>query len=172
MSVTTVEAVASRPDPEVRPARQSYPAAYKVKILAELDAAESKSAKGEIMRREGLNSSLISAWRDQRDKGAWRRCEPSARARCRRVDAAQHRRGLRQLGDQRLDRGEVGGVEQPDLEVRALAMQFFPRRKELVQGRVEQADHDREAIHRLKNADEVLPLELEQSVDGLALFGG
>jgi transposase-like protein len=62
--------VASRPDPEVRPARQSYPAAYKLKVLAELDAADSKAAKGEIMRREGLYSSLISAWRDQRDKGA------------------------------------------------------------------------------------------------------
>jgi hypothetical protein len=68
MSVTTVAGVS--PDPEVRPARQSYPAAYKLKILAELDAAPSKSAKGEIMRREGLYSSLISAWRDQRDKGA------------------------------------------------------------------------------------------------------
>jgi len=70
VSVTTVEAVASRPDPEVRPSRQSYPAAYKLKILAELDAADSKSARGEIMRREGLYSSLISAWRDQRDQGA------------------------------------------------------------------------------------------------------
>lgn len=70
MSVTTVEAMASRPDPEVRPARQSYPAAYKLKILAELDTADSKTARGEIMRREGLYSSLISAWRDQRDQGA------------------------------------------------------------------------------------------------------
>ncbi len=71
MSVTTVEAVASeRPDPEVRPARQSYRAAYKLEVLAELDAADSKSERGEIMRREGLYSSLISAWRDQRDQGA------------------------------------------------------------------------------------------------------
>lgn len=70
MSVTTVEVMPSRPDPEVRPARQSYPAAYKLRILGELDAADSKSARGEIMRREGLYSSLISAWRDQRDQGA------------------------------------------------------------------------------------------------------
>jgi len=70
MSVTTVEVMAPRPDPEVRPARQSYPAAYKLKVLAELDAASSKSERGEIMRREGLYSSLISAWRDQRDQGA------------------------------------------------------------------------------------------------------
>jgi len=70
MSVTTVGVVASRPDPEVRPTRQSYPAAYKLRVLAELDAADSKTARGEIMRREGLYSSLISAWRDQRDQGA------------------------------------------------------------------------------------------------------
>lgn len=71
MSVTTVEAVASKtPDPEVRPERRSYPVKYKLKVLAELDAAGSKSERGEIMRREGLYSSLISAWRDQRDKGA------------------------------------------------------------------------------------------------------
>ena len=50
--------------------RQSYPAKYKLKILAELDAADSKSQRGEIMRREGIYSSLVSAWRDQRDKGA------------------------------------------------------------------------------------------------------
>ena len=70
MSVTTVEVMAPRPDPEVRPARQSYPAGYKLKVLAELDAADSKSERGAIMRREGLYSSLISAWRDQRDQGA------------------------------------------------------------------------------------------------------
>ena len=70
MSVTTVGAVVSRPDPEVRPVRQSYPAGYKLKILAELDAADSKTLRGEIMRREGLYSSLVSAWRDQRDQGA------------------------------------------------------------------------------------------------------
>lgn len=70
MSVTTVEGVSSRPDPEVRPERRSYPAKYKLAILAEMDAAESKSERGEIMRREGLYSSLISEWRKQRDRGA------------------------------------------------------------------------------------------------------
>lgn len=69
MSAITV-GVMPRPDPEVRPARQSYPPAYKLRILAELDAADSKTERGEIMRREGLYSSLISAWRDQRDLGA------------------------------------------------------------------------------------------------------
>jgi len=70
MSVTTVEVMAARPDPEVRPARQSYPAAYKLKVLAEIDAADTKSERGEILRREGLYSSLVSEWRKQRERGA------------------------------------------------------------------------------------------------------
>ncbi len=70
MSATTFEGVSSRPDPEVRPERRSYPAKYKLEILAEMDAAESKSERGEILRREGLYSSLISEWRKQRDRGA------------------------------------------------------------------------------------------------------
>ena len=69
MSVTTVEAVGS-PDPEVRPARQVYPAAYKLRVLAELDAADSKSERGEILRREGLYWSVVSERRKQRDRGA------------------------------------------------------------------------------------------------------
>ena len=69
MSVTTVEAVPGL-DPEVRPARQVYPAAYKLRVLAELDAADSKSERGEILRREGLYWSVVSEWRKQRDRGA------------------------------------------------------------------------------------------------------
>jgi ribosomal protein S16 len=64
-----VEAVAG-PDPEVRPARQVYPATYKLKVLGELDAADSKSERGEILRREGLYWSVVSEWRKQRDRGA------------------------------------------------------------------------------------------------------
>ena len=69
MSVTTVEAVPGL-DPEVRPARQVYPAVYKLRVLAELDAADSKSERGEILRREGLYWSVVSEWRKQRDRGA------------------------------------------------------------------------------------------------------
>ena len=61
---------APRPtDTEVRRARRSWPASYKLAILAEIDAAQ-RSEIGEIMRREGLYSSLISEWRRQRDCGA------------------------------------------------------------------------------------------------------
>ena len=60
------------PDPEVserpRPPRR-YPAAYKLRILAEYEQLD-KAGKGALLRREGLYTSLISEWRKQRDKGA------------------------------------------------------------------------------------------------------
>lgn len=70
MSTTTVEAVVSGPDPEVRAPNRSYAPKYKLAILAEIDAAETRGQVGEIMRREGLYSSLISEWRKQRERGA------------------------------------------------------------------------------------------------------
>src|SRR6266516_3406235 len=64
--------VTRHPDPEVperpRPPRQ-YPAAYKLRILAEYEQLD-RAAKGALLRREGLYTSLISEWRKQRDKGA------------------------------------------------------------------------------------------------------
>ena len=59
------------PDPEV-PAKartRRYSASYKAKILDEYEQLD-KAGKGALLRREGLYSSLISAWRDQRDRGA------------------------------------------------------------------------------------------------------
>ncbi len=59
------------PDPEV-PARartRRYSASYKARILAEYEELD-KAGKGALLRREGLYTSLISAWRIQRDQGA------------------------------------------------------------------------------------------------------
>lgn len=59
-------------DTEVRRARRSWPAQYKLDILNEIDAAREsgETTVAEICRREGLYSSLISDWRKQRDEGA------------------------------------------------------------------------------------------------------
>jgi transposase len=60
------------PDPQVEPhstGPRRYSAAYKARILAEYDTL-GKQGKGALLRREGLYSSLISAWREQRDRGA------------------------------------------------------------------------------------------------------
>jgi transposase len=63
--------VSEVPDPEVaeRARRRTYTAKYKHDVLAEYEAAD-RTGKGALLRREGLYSSLISAWRDQRDAGA------------------------------------------------------------------------------------------------------
>lgn len=60
------------PDPEVpvRARMRRFGAAYKQRILSEYEGL-GKAAKGALLRREGLYSSLISEWRKQRDQGAW-----------------------------------------------------------------------------------------------------
>ena len=54
----------------VRPKRRQHTAEYKLRILGELDECAGKGAVGEILRREGLYSSLISKWREQREQGS------------------------------------------------------------------------------------------------------
>jgi len=58
------------PDPQVEPraTNRRFSAAYEQKILTEYDGL-SKLEKGALLRREGLYSSLITAWRAQRDAG-------------------------------------------------------------------------------------------------------
>jgi transposase len=60
------------PDPQVTPRStgpRRYSAEYKARILAEYETLD-KHGKGALLRREGLYSSLITTWRQQRDKGA------------------------------------------------------------------------------------------------------
>lgn len=56
------------PDPQVlaRARRRTYTARYKRNILAEYEACD-RDGKGALSRREGLYTSLISAWREQGD---------------------------------------------------------------------------------------------------------
>ena len=64
--------VADVPDPEVpeRATRRRFTAAFKLAVVAEYDAATEPGAKGALLRREGLYSSHIVAWRNARDAGA------------------------------------------------------------------------------------------------------
>ncbi|ADI15937.1 transposase [Truepera radiovictrix] len=64
--VTTTRAHASS---EVSVPRR-FSTKYKLAILAEIEAANEKGEVGQILRREGLYSSLISEWRKQRERGA------------------------------------------------------------------------------------------------------
>jgi transposase len=59
------------PDPEV-PAKarsRTYSASYKARVLAEYESLD-RAGKGALLRREGRYTSLISAWRAQRDQAA------------------------------------------------------------------------------------------------------
>lgn len=52
-----------------RARRRTFTAAYKLRILAEYEAAE-PGRRGEVLRREGLYSSHLVDWRRTRDAGA------------------------------------------------------------------------------------------------------
>ncbi len=58
------------PDPQVprKAGRRTYTAKYKRDVLVEYEACD-RQAKGALLRREGLYTSLISVWREQRDRG-------------------------------------------------------------------------------------------------------
>jgi transposase-like protein len=71
-SVTTVGARAGVPDPELveRARRRRFSAEYKLRILREAEACTRPGEIGALLRREGLYSSHLTAWRKQRDQGA------------------------------------------------------------------------------------------------------
>lgn len=69
------------PDPEVqeKAKRRRFSAAYKLKILEQTDALEGTGEIGAMLRREGLYSSHLSKWRQQRDAGALQGLKPKKR---------------------------------------------------------------------------------------------
>jgi transposase len=60
-------------DAEVRerPTRRRFSAQYKRRILEEADACTAPGQLGALLRRAGLYSSHVAAWRKQRDDGAF-----------------------------------------------------------------------------------------------------
>ena len=53
-----------------KPKRRRFSAEYRLRIVREADACKEPGEIGALLRREGLYSSLLSAWRRQRDEGA------------------------------------------------------------------------------------------------------
>ena len=76
------ERAANDPDPKVpvKAQRRRYSAAYKLKILEEADRCD-QGEIGAMLRREGLYSSLLSRWRQQREAGTLAGLEPKKRGR-------------------------------------------------------------------------------------------
>jgi transposase len=60
------------PDPEVvaKPTRRQFTAAYRLRILEEADRCTEPGEVGRLLRREGLYSSHLTAWRKARRKGS------------------------------------------------------------------------------------------------------
>ena len=50
--------------------RRQYPAEYKLRILREVEECKGSGEVGALLRREGLYSSLVSKWREQRERGS------------------------------------------------------------------------------------------------------
>ena len=71
----------SMPNPEVRSKaqRRQFTAEYKVLILSEADACQLPGQIGALLRREGLYSSHLTAWRQQRARGTLAGLAPKAR---------------------------------------------------------------------------------------------
>lgn len=71
------------PDPEVvaRPERRRFNAKYKLQILEQVDACSEPGEVGRLLRREGLYSSHLTAWRKAQRAGSLKALEPKKRGR-------------------------------------------------------------------------------------------
>ncbi len=88
-------APAGAPDPELveRPLRRRFSAEYKLRILRDAEACTRPGEIGALLRREGLYTSHLSAWRKQRDAGA--------------LEALGRPRGRRPVDRRELELGEL-----------------------------------------------------------------
>ena len=69
------------PDPEVvaKPKRRQFTAQYRLRILEEAERCAQPGEVGRLLRREGLYSSHLTAWRKARRKGSLRELAPKKR---------------------------------------------------------------------------------------------
>lgn len=91
------------PNPEVpeKPMRRRFAAAYKLRLLKEVEALTDSGQIGALLRREGLYSSHLTTWRRQRDAGALQALQPKKRGRRgrRRDPMSQENEQLRRAND-------------------------------------------------------------------------
>ena len=80
-----------QPEPEVLPQakRRTFTAAYKLRILAEAGQCDQSGQVGALLRREGLYSSHLTAWRRQREAGQLSALGPRKRGRKKDKQAAE-----------------------------------------------------------------------------------
>lgn len=70
-SSTSTAAVVPNPEVSAIPKRRRFTAQYKLDVLKQVEACRDQpGAIGAVLRREGLYSSLLTLWRQERDRGA------------------------------------------------------------------------------------------------------
>ena len=76
-------AMSCLPDPEVpeKKPRRRFTAKYKLRILEKADACTAPGQLGALLRCEGLYSSNLATWRQQRDQGLLAAMTPKKRGR-------------------------------------------------------------------------------------------
>ena len=76
------------PDPEVvaKPTRRQFTAEYRLRIVEEADRCTRPGEVGRLLRREGLYTSHLSAWRKARRSGSLQGLTPKKRG----VQPAEH----------------------------------------------------------------------------------
>lgn len=125
----TPEGVA--PDPELveRASRRRFSAAYKLSIVREADGCSKPGEIGALMRREGLYSSHLGKWREQRDQGALGALEPKPRGpRAPSQDAVENARLRRDLDRAEADLATARRVIEVQGNVSALLGQLLEPR--------------------------------------------
>jgi len=86
-----------------KPVRRRFDAAYKQRIVEEADDCSQPGELGQLLRREGLYSSLLSTWRRQREEGVLAGLSPKQRGRkVKRKDAAALENGRLRRENERL----------------------------------------------------------------------
>jgi len=82
------------PDVEVpaKPTRRRFTVGYKLRVLREADGLKGAGEIGALLRREGLYSSHLAAWRRERERGALEGLRSRKRGRKGRPERALERR--------------------------------------------------------------------------------
>lgn len=92
MSAVVEEARVRETEVEEKARRRGFTAEYKLRVLAEADRCTQPGEVGALLRREGLYSSLLSAWRRQREAGELSARSPKKRGPPAKVPDASARR--------------------------------------------------------------------------------
>lgn len=128
-SPTTRAATTPSPDPEVteKPTRRRFTADYKLRVLLEADACRNDGDVGRLLRREGLYSSHLAAWRRQRKDGGLKALAPRQRGpRSKKNDPLARRNAELERENRRLRRRLEQAETIIDIQKKASALLGIP----------------------------------------------